>query len=214
MNYARVVAWIVVFAVAAIVAIAATIAGMGGGRYASDRLSQKPVALQNGTWIKPPRELALGQFTDVDGQTFGNAQWRGRPSLVFVGYTSCPDICPTTLSILREVQLHSSTPELRVVFITVDPLRDTPRALKASLGNFDNAFIGLRADPLALTLLLKELGAVAANVTGSGASTLIDHSATVYLLDSGARLRAVFTPPLNAKRINADLRTVMPRSAL
>ena len=205
-----------------ITAIAAAAAGLIAARM----LSQKPLSLRSGTWLPQARALLPFQSTDLDGRPFGNADLHGHPTLIFLGYTSCPDVCPTTLAILQAVQLRAPLPGLAVVFITVDPERDTPKVLKTYLSAFSNEFIGLHVAGDGLSPLLKTLSAMAikTNSSGatnssdathsSGAAALVDHTATLYLLDRRGRLAAVFTPPLNAANLYADLRMVATSAAL
>jgi protein SCO1/2 len=190
------------------------IAGVVAGALVARMLAQKPVALQGGTWLPQPRTLAPFQLTDLHGKPFGNAQLLGHPSLLFLGYSYCPDTCPTTLATLRDVQAQRPLPGLQVLFITVDPERDTPATLRQYLGTFSGEFSGLYANRDALAPLVRSLGAVAMRNDSTGAGYVIDHSATLYLLDTRGRLAAVFTPPLLAAALNADLRTLARASAL
>ena len=183
-------------------------------------LSQKPLTLQSGTWLPQARALLPFHSTDLDGHRFGNADLHGHPTLIFLGYTSCPDVCPTTLAILRAVQLKAPLPGLAVVFITVDPERDTPKVLKNYLSAFSSEFVGLHVAGDGLSPMLKSLSAMVIKTNGSGATNssgaaaLVDHTATLYLLDRRGRMAAVFTPPLNAANLYADLRTVATSAAL
>ena len=199
-----------------ITAIAAAAAGLIAARM----LSQKPLSLQSGTWLPQARALLPFQSTDLNGHPFGNADLHGHPTLIFLGYTSCPDVCPTTLAILQSVQLRAPLPGLAVVFITVDPERDTSKVLKTYLSAFSSEFIGLHVAGDGLGPLLKSLGAMASRTNSSGAThslgaaALVDHTAALYLLDRRGRMAAVFTPPLNAANLYADLRTVATSAAL
>jgi protein SCO1/2 len=190
------------------------IAGLVAGALVARMLSQKPIALQGGTWLPQPQAIAPFQLTDLRGQPFGNAQLQGHPSLLFLGYSSCPDVCPTTLATLRDVQAQRPLPGLQVLFVTVDPERDTPATLRQYLGGFSSEFTGLYAGRDALAPLLRSLDAVATRSDATGGGYTVDHSATLYLLDTHGRMAAVFTPPLLAAALNADLRTLARASAL
>lgn len=198
MQLKRALPWIV--ATAALGAIA--------GGLAARMLAQKPIALQSGTWLPQPRALARFEFRDFYGQGFDNAALNGHPSLLFFGYTNCPDICPGTMAILREVARQAPLPGLKVLFITVDPDRDTPAALKDYLGSFSKDFIGLSAGREGLLPLMRSMAAASERETRADGSYQLDHSATLYLLDRRGRLAAIFSPPLAAATLSADLRSL------
>ena len=191
----------------------AVLSALAGGLMAR-MLAQKTVALQGGTWLPQPRALAPFTLTDVNGRPYGNAALNGHPSLLFFGYTYCPDVCPNTLAMLREVQRRLPLPGLQVLFISVDPERDTPAVLKAYLGSFDADFIGLHAEHDALTALLHDLAAEATREPTAGASYRLAHSATLYLLDTRGRMVAVYSPPVTAAVLTADLRSLARASLL
>ena len=203
MKLTRALPWIVALAV---------LGALAGG-IAARMLAQKPLALQGGTWLAQPRELARFQLTDLEGHPYGNSALNGHPSLLFFGYTSCPDVCPATLAVLRDVERQAPLSGLRFVFVSVDPERDTPAALRQYLDAFSTNFIGLYADPDALRPLLHSLSADATRQSLPGGGYRLSHSATVYLLDTHGRLVAVYSPPFTAATLSADLRTIA-RSAI
>lgn len=184
------------------VALAAACAGV----LLSRMLAQKPLVLQSGTWLPEPRLVAGLDLAGADGQRVGGDTLRGHPTLLFLGYTSCPDVCPTTLATMRAALHDDPWPGLAVLFVTVDAARDTPEVLRAYLSAFGPRFHGAVPGDASREALLRSLGAVA--LRGDAAPYRVDHSATLYLLDAQARLVAVFTPPLSATRLAADLRTI------
>jgi protein SCO1/2 len=95
-----------------------------------------------------------------------------------------------------------------VVFVSIDPERDTAAALQVYLGAFSKDFIGVRGDQAALAPLLRSLSAIAVREDLPGGGYTMDHSATLYLLDSHGRLVAVFSPPFSAAKLTADLARV------
>lgn len=149
---------------------------------------------------------------------FGNAQLQGRWSFVFFGYTQCPDICPTALGLMKDLKARlaqaavSPAPTFQVVFISVDPRRDTPALLKDYMAAFDPAFIGLAGEDAALAPLIKDLGVFyQRNDQKDGkdnAHYTVDHSAAIYLIDPKGRLAAVFSHPQDAGRMAADFRRI------
>jgi protein SCO1 len=139
-----------------------------------------------GVLIDPPAAAADIQLKDQNGDIFRLSDQRGKVVLIFFGYTHCPDVCPLTLYQYQQIkaQLGDKASQVRFVFVTVDPLRDTPEAMRAYLAKFDPSFTGLSGDPNALEPVWKSYGVYAATVTtASNLDALIDHSARVYLID-------------------------------
>jgi protein SCO1 len=171
-------------------------------------LGATSVALESGTWLPQPRALPEFHLQDLSGADFNLKSLRGHPALLFFGFTNCPDVCPTTLATLTQVQRTAPLPGTQVVFITIDPERDSAASLQVYLGAFSSSFIGARGDAVALAPLLKNLGAIAVRQNLPDGSYTMDHSATLYLLDSSGRLVAVFSPPFSAPKLAADLHRV------
>jgi protein SCO1/2 len=193
-----------------LVGVAAVLAGALLARM----LGGRSVALQSGTWLPQPRALREFHLSDVAGRPFGLANLRGHPTLLFFGFTNCPDVCPTTLATLAEVQRQAPLPDTRVVFVSIDPQRDSAANLQVYLGAFSKDFIGARGEQVALAPLLSSLDAIAVRETLPDGSYTMDHSATIYLLDTHAQLVAVFSPPFLAQSLSADLRRVATAARL
>jgi len=189
-------------------------AGALAGILAAHMLSQKSVALQGGTWLPQPRALAPFRLTDLQGRSFDNQSLRGHASLLFFGYSSCPDVCPTTLATIQTVLRHSPIAGLQVLFVTIDPERDSPATLGPYLRAFDGTAIGLYGSAGALAALEKSLGARAERRDGPAGASRFDHTATLYLLDGSGRMAAVFTPPITAGVLSADLHALAQASIL
>ena len=135
------------------------------------------------------REFTL---TDAEGRTRTLADYRGKAVVVFFGYVQCPDVCPTTLAALAEAmkQLGTDADRVQVLFVTVDPDRDTAELLKAYVPAFDPRFVGLRGDAKAIEAVAKEFRIVYQKVPGATPSTYtVDHSAGTFLFDPQGRLR-------------------------
>ena len=131
-------------------------------------------------------------LTDQNGQTRSMKDFTGKVVVVFFGYTQCPDVCPTTLQELLEVQrmLGADGAKLQPVFITVDPERDTAQLLQSYMANFDPSFVALRPTPEQLQPLLKDFKIYAKKVEGKTATSYtMDHSAQSYVYDTKGRLR-------------------------
>jgi len=188
--------------------VTTAILGAVAGGLTARMLAQKPIALQSGTWLPQPRALAPFELTDFDGRRYRNADLGGHPSLLFLGYSHCPDICPATLATLREVQRRAPIAGLRFLFITVDPEHDTPAVLKQYLGGYSSQFVGMSASAEALGPLMRSLAAVSERQAQPGGTDRLTHSATLYLLDTHARLAAVYSPPVTAAGLTGDLPTL------
>jgi protein SCO1/2 len=190
-----------------------SLAGALAGGFLAHMLTQRAVVLQGGTLLPRPRALARFTLTDTLGRSVDNAALRGHATLLYFGFTACPDVCPATLATLRELRAHGAPARLQVWFVSVDPQRDTPAVLAQYLAAFSPDFLGLRPAPAALAPLLRDLDAYAGQRPLPAGQYTMDHSSTLYLLDGRARLVAVFTPPFVATALAADLRS-LGRAAL
>jgi protein SCO1/2 len=166
------------------------------------------VPLQTGTWLPHPRTLAEFHLHDLSGRDFTLDNLRGHPTLLFFGFTNCPDTCPTTLATLAQIQRQPPLPGTQVVFVSIDPDRDSAATLQVYLGSFSKDFVGLRGDQAGLAPLLESLSAIAERENLPGGGYTMEHSATLYLLDTSGRLAAEFSPPVSAARLAADLAKV------
>ena len=141
-------------------------------------------SLESGTSFPQPRPLADFNLVDTHGAPASTAALRGHPTLVFFGFTHCPDVCPTTLALLASVQKQVAQPGLKVALISVDPERDTPEQLGKYIASFGGDLIGLTGPPPEIVKTLKTFGVAASRVDLPGGSYTMDHSATVFALDS------------------------------
>ncbi len=144
---------------------------------------------------------------------FANANLQGQWSFVFFGYTQCPDICPTALGLMKDLQARLGAvppaPTFQVVFISIDPARDTHALLDNYLAAFDPAFIGITGDDTELAPLTKDLGVFfQRNDTADKKNYTVDHSAAIYLINPKGQLVALFSPPQAADKMAADYRRI------
>lgn len=129
---------------------------------------------------------------DADGKTRTLADFKGKVVVLFFGYAQCPDVCPTTMTEMAQVkqQLGADADKLQVVFITVDPARDTPEVMKAYMGAFDPKFVALIPTPEQLPEVAKDFKVYYKKVEGkTPTSYSMDHSAASYVYDPQGRLR-------------------------
>jgi protein SCO1 len=190
-------------------AAAALCAGLAGF-WLAHQLDRGGPRLASGTWLPRPLAPAAFELTDSEGRTVTPATLRGAPSVVFFGFAQCPDLCPTTLAKLATARKRAALPQLRVLFISIDPERDSPALLGRYVHAFDPEFVGASGSPAAIAGLTRGFGVAASRVALPGGGYTIDHSAVVFLLDTGARIVAVFTPPFEAATLAADLRRAAP----
>jgi len=177
-------------------------------------LGTSSVALESGTWLPQPRALPEFHLQDLAGAEFNLDSLRGHPTLLFFGFTNCPDVCPTTLATLAQAERSSPLPNAKVVFISIDPQRDSAENMSVYLGAFSKDFIGARGDEAQLAPLLKSLSAIAAQEKLPDGGYTMDHSATLYLLDTQARLAAVFSPPFKTADLTTDLHRIATDATL
>ncbi|MEJ0100686.1 MAG: SCO family protein [Pseudomonadota bacterium] len=194
------------FLLVGLVALAAALAGY----MVSRQLAQPaPLSLASGTGLPTPRQIIPFALTDQQGRPFANAGLVGHSSLLFFGFTHCPDICPTTLALMAQLHHIQALSALQMIFVTVDPERDDAAAMRAYVEAFGGNMIGLRGEDAALDPLLKNLGAIRAIQKLPGGDYTVDHSATLYYIDAQGALAAVFTPPFDAAKLAADLNILL-----
>lgn len=162
-----------------------------------------------GTALPEPRPLAPFKLIDQSGAAFTQAQLIGAPSLLFFGFTHCPDVCPSTLALMAQLGREPALGSLRIVFVTVDPQRDDQAAMQQYVSAFGQGMTGLTGSEDALSPLLSTLGVVHAIQPLAGDQYTVDHSATVYYLNDKGQFAAVFTPPFDYANMRADLSTLL-----
>ncbi len=164
----------------------------------------------------PPRAAGPGRIAGGDrggqGQRFASASLHGKVALVFFGYTFCPDVCPTTLSKLSAVSraLGDQRDRVRVVYITVDPRRDTPAVLREHLSMFRLDAIGLTGTPEEISRTARQFGAdYSIEVVPSEAGYFVSHTTTLYALDPQGRVRLLLPYEATVDQIVAGVRSIL-----
>jgi protein SCO1/2 len=168
------------------------------------------IVAKRGSMPLPQAAAVGGAFSLVDqnDRPVTEQDLKGRPFLVFFGFTNCPEVCPTSLFEMSEVfrALGPDADRAAALFITVDPERDTPKLLKDYLSNFDPHLRGLTGSPAAIAAVEKAYRVYAKKVdTGDGTYTM-DHTALVYLMDKDGRFVAPFNLKRRPEEAAADLR--------
>ncbi len=152
------------------------------------------------------------KLTDHNGQVRTLADFRGKVVAMFFGYTHCPDVCPTTLSdfAMALQQLGPEAERVQVIFVTLDPQRDTPDLLKLFVPAFNPGFLGMYTDPVSLKQLVNEYKVVYQKTSVKGPDDyLIDHSAGSYVYDSEGHLRLLVPYGSSPDAIAHDLKTLL-----
>jgi len=188
-----------------------------GGTLITLKLRQPPMpAMQAATLLPNPRALAPFQLVDQQGAPFDLARLKNHWSLIFFGYTHCPDVCPTTLTDLKTTLklLHQQYPDVefpQVIFVSVDPDRDTPEVLRRYVAYFNPEFLGVTGSTEAIVAFSRQLNAFFTYVKPDPDATdyPVDHSASVSLIDPRGRLHAIFSPPLDPRAVAHDYAAIV-----
>jgi protein SCO1/2 len=151
--------------------------------------------LDNALYYQKPREVKPFELTDHRGEPFSKAQLKDKWSLVFFGYTSCPDICPTTLQNLSFMydDLNAIAKNSQILLVSVDPQRDSQEKLSQYIAYFNSEFIALRAGHEVLFPFARNMGLMYA-ISGEGDNYLVDHSASLVLINPEGKIAAIFKP--------------------
>lgn len=180
------------------------------GFYLAHELDSGAPRLASGTWLPRPKLLDDFRLTDNFGEPYSRANLAGAPTLVYFGFTRCPDVCPGTLIKLARVRRQAAVAGLRVLFVTVDPEHDTPPVLGLYVHAFDPSFRGVTGEPAEIRRLAANFGVAMNRVALPGGDYTMDHSAVVFLLNAAARIVAIFTPPIEVGTLATDLRRAAP----
>jgi protein SCO1/2 len=175
-------------------------------------------ALVTGTMLAPRRDLPDFTLIDHQGRTFTRPDLRGTWSLLFFGYTNCPDVCPATLSMLATVEKHlravGAAPRPKVVFVSVDAARDTPAQLARYVPYFDPEFVGVTArDQPTIEALARDLGIVVLISHRPDGTYSVDHSSAIFVVDPSGKLAAILTGPFTVDTLQGDIGRIVAGSS-
>ncbi len=169
----------------------------------------------SGTVFDPPLALTDFELQDMNEQPFHLSDVQGDVVLLFFGYTFCPDVCPLTLADVKTALVDfDQRDRVKVIFVTVDPDRDTPEAMRDYLGHFDPEFIGLTDDYAKTQEVMKQFGAYAEKekVSNSAAGYLVNHTARLYLINPQQQLLLTYPFGFEAEGLQADLAHLLANS--
>ncbi len=183
-------------------------------RIGQPRLMSDSELQANGLYLMdPPRDIGEFELVDHRGDPFTQANLEGRWSLLFFGFTHCPDICPMTLGLLRQArdQLVSARGDdvPRIVLVSVDPERDTPDALAEYINYFGDENLGITGDLEEVRKLTDALGIFFAKAELEDGDYTVDHSTVVLVIDPEGRFRALFSAPHSIDGFVHDLPLIM-----
>jgi len=186
----------------------------GGGLWLGNRQfghSERP-ALARAVLYPQPRALPDFELAQANGKPLTLADWKGRWNVAYFGYVSCPDVCPTTLAVFKQVwkvlDERGLRDHVRVNFISVDPQRDTPETLGKYVAFFSPDFTAATGSDEQLTRLTRALGLLYSRSTGPNGEIQVDHSGSAVIVDPQGRLVGMFRPPFAATDVAADLATL------
>ena len=175
------------------------------------------IASQNnhlrGSVIDPPLPASEIVLTDQNGQPFRLSEYRGKVVLLFFGYTYCPDVCPATMAELRAARAMlkpEQAARVQVVFITVDPARDTPEAIQEYVTRFDPTFIGLSGSERELSRVWADYGVFRElGIPNESGNYEVSHTARVYVVDVNGNLSLSFAFGASPEDVANDLRILL-----
>jgi protein SCO1/2 len=199
-----------------LVAVVALILGLTVNQVLSNRGQGDPTAMIDAGIILLPTSRSIPdlKMTNQDGNAVSMDELKGKWTMLFFGYTFCPDICPTTLAQLR--QIKSELPKdvlskLQIVLVSVDPNRDTPQQLKQYLGYFDPSFLGLTAPVEVIEKLANAVSIPFIPADTSKPNYTVDHSGNLALLGPDGTQRGFIRSPLNDKKMVEQLPRLLVR---
>lgn len=166
----------------------------------------------HGMILQSPQPIANFTLTDAHGNPVSLRDFRGKVVLLYFGYTYCPDVCPATLTELKQAmaQLGKRAGDVQTIMVSVDPERDTPQALQEYVSYFDPSFIGLTGTESEVLAAATPLGVFFEKSEGTAATGyLIDHTATVLVIDRKGYLRLVYPFGTSGEDMATDLRYII-----
>lgn len=189
-----------------LVAVAALALGAWIGVSQFNEAPSAPQSLSSGTRLPTPKPLTPFQLTAHDGKPFDLQRLTGDWTFLAIGYTHCPDICPTTLGTFDAIRHQLKAGEADFVFVSVDPERDSPAKLAEYVPYFNAEFLGATGSHSELRKLTGQLGLLYRHTEApnSAMGYVVDHSAAIMLIDPLGRLSAIFSAPHDPAAMTRD----------
>ena len=178
-------------------------------------VATKPAASFRGADITGADYAKTLSMPDMNGQPRTLGDFKGKVTVVFFGYTQCPDVCPTTMAELAQVKkaLGADGDKLQAVFVSIDPERDTPEILKSYMASFDPNFVALRGTLAQTQATAKEFKVYFAKVPGKAeGSYTMDHSAGAFVFDAKGNVRLFERYGAGAEALTADVKALIAES--
>lgn len=175
-------------------------------------VAAKPAASFRGADITGAEYAKTLSLPDANGQPRTLGDFKGKVTVVFFGYTQCPDVCPTTMAELAQVKkaLGADGDKLQAVFVSIDPERDTPEILKSYMASFDPSFVALRGTLAQTQATAKEFKVYFAKVPGKAeGSYTMDHSAGAFIFDAKGNVRLFERYGAGAEGLTADIKALI-----
>jgi len=172
----------------------------------------KPVSFYGTSYNEPYPTAPQIELIKSNGETFRLSEQKGKIVLLFFGYTSCPDVCPTTLAEFKQVMdgMENKAEQVQVVFVSVDPKRDTPEKIQKYVEHFDQGFIGLSGSMDELESIWKNYGIFREEVKSDSAfGYIVNHTARTYLIDADGNLRLSYGFQTPVENIVSDLKNLL-----
>ncbi|CAN7153590.1 MULTISPECIES: SCO family protein [Pseudomonas] len=197
-----------------LIALVALVLGLTVHKVLNNQRQADPTQLLDAGIVLLPQSRTLPSIslTDQDGKPVAVNELKDKWSLLFFGYTFCPDICPTTLAQMRELKgllPEAARNNLRVVLVSVDPNRDTPQQLKQYLGYFDPAFIGYTGELAAIQKLANAVSIPFIPADTSKENYTVDHSGNLVVIGPDGTQRGFIRAPLNNQKLKDQLPTLL-----
>tara|TARA_B100000953_G_scaffold108557_1_gene89165 strand:- start:180 stop:752 length:573 start_codon:yes stop_codon:yes gene_type:complete len=178
-------------------------------------LIEKEVTLETGKAFKKPLEIIDFELKDQNDQFYTKNNLRNKWTILFFGYTNCPDVCPTTIFKLGQIKQHINRElpniNLQILFITLDPERDYTERLKEYLGFFDSSMTGLTGDINKIVELTSNLSVFFQRINKEDGYDF-SHTASIFLINPKAQLKASFSPASSIDMLNEDIKKVVKKT--
>ena len=173
------------------------------------RSAQLP-EIETGTLLAQPKTLPKFELVNHHGETITRRNLTGQWSLLFTGFTSCPDICPATIYVLNALdeKLRTNENEFKMILLSIDPERDTPEVMKQYIELLSPSLTGITGSLSGIEQFCDEIGMSFIHIPGTSGRYTVEHSGALLLIDPRARISGYFRPPFDLDRMARDLQAI------